>query len=111
MKSVASNSSVASLQLSFSFLMKTLGLSCTPLKDLNHLHIKYIQTGVILELSERSFATISGFQGEVLIPVHSIHFLLLPQLKIGLSASLGRLSPKSPSRMTPNIKTLFYAEK
>ena len=55
----------------------------------------------------RSFATISGFQGEVLVeildfPIHSIHFHFSLSSRQGeVSQFRETFSPKSPSRMTP----------
>ena len=55
----------------------------------------------------RSFASISGCQGEVLVqildfPIHSIHFHFSLSSKKGEVSQLREpFSPKSPSRMTP----------
>ena len=57
----------------------------------------------------RSFATISGFQGEVLVqildfPILSIHFHFSLSSRQGEVSQLREtFSPKSPSKMTPDI--------
>ena len=59
---------------------------------------------------EVKFASISGFQGEVLVeildfPIYSIHFHFSLSSREGEVSQLREtFSPKSPSRMTPAVK-------
>ena len=60
----------------------------------------------------RSFATISGFQGDILVQILDLPILSI-HLHFSLSSRQGEVSqlretfsPKSPSRMTPGIYTV-----